>query len=189
MIFGMSIPAYMLPISNLTEYFVAFHNLRNELFYSRPIGLPLYLNQCIKILWEKKSTFKRSVGIYCICLNWKDVASIQKLYQNKMYHSAYIQLLSISKLNSNWADLISVLFLYLFVSFYLSIYFNLSYIFQICSGITRGRVLNGELYARTLQKLIYLHLPTACFIDFSSIYGSVDWKEIFIKQCRQMQIN
>ena len=29
---------------------------------------------------------------------------------------------------------------------------------QICSEITRGRVLNGELYAQRLQKLIYLHL-------------------------------
>ena len=28
------------------------------------------------------------------------------------------------------------------------------YIIQICSGITRGRVLNEELYAQRLQKLI-----------------------------------
>ena len=34
---------------------------------------------------------------------------------------------------------------------------------QICSGITSGRVLNGELYAQRLQKLIYLHLLTGCF--------------------------
>ena len=27
---------------------------------------------------------------------------------------------------------------------------------QICSGITRGRVLHGEFYAQILQKLIYL---------------------------------
>ena len=41
---------------------------------------------------------------------------------------------------------------------------------QICSGITRGRVLNGELYAQRLQKLIYLHLSKDCFHeDFSSI--------------------
>ena len=32
---------------------------------------------------------------------------------------------------------------------------------QICSGITSGRVLNGELYVQRLQKLIYLHLLTA----------------------------
>ena len=31
-------------------------------------------------------------------------------------------------------------------------------IIQICSGITRGRVLNGEIYAQRLQKLIYLHV-------------------------------
>ena len=35
---------------------------------------------------------------------------------------------------------------------------NVLYIIQICSGITRDRVLNGELYAPRLQKLIYLHL-------------------------------
>ena len=29
---------------------------------------------------------------------------------------------------------------------------------QTCSGITSGRVLNGDLYAHRLQKLIYLHL-------------------------------
>ena len=32
------------------------------------------------------------------------------------------------------------------------------YMIQVCSGITGGRVLNGELYAQGLQKLIYLHL-------------------------------
>ena len=30
------------------------------------------------------------------------------------------------------------------------------HVIQICSGITRGRVLNGELCAQRLQKLIYL---------------------------------
>ena len=35
---------------------------------------------------------------------------------------------------------------------------------QIYSGITSGRVLNGELYAQRLQKLIYLHLLTGCFM-------------------------
>ena len=38
---------------------------------------------------------------------------------------------------------------------------------QICSEITRGRVLNGELYAQRLQKLIYLHLSTDCFMQIS----------------------
>ena len=32
----------------------------------------------------------------------------------------------------------------------------LGHLIHICSGITRGRVLNGELYAQRLQKLIYL---------------------------------
>ena len=38
---------------------------------------------------------------------------------------------------------------------------------QICSGITSGRVLNGELCAQRLQKLIYLHLLTGCFMKIS----------------------
>ena len=39
---------------------------------------------------------------------------------------------------------------------------------QICSGITSGRMLNGELYAQRLQKLIsYLHLLTGCFMKNS----------------------
>ena len=37
-------------------------------------------------------------------------------------------------------------------------------IIQLCSGITCGRVLNGELCAQRLQKLIYLHLFTDCFV-------------------------
>ena len=40
-------------------------------------------------------------------------------------------------------------------------------IIQLCSGITRGTVLNGELYAQRLQKLIYLHLFTDCFMKVS----------------------
>ena len=40
-------------------------------------------------------------------------------------------------------------------------------IIQICSGITRGRVLNGELHALRLQKLVYLHLSTDCFMKIS----------------------
>ena len=50
------------------------------------------------------------------------------------------------------------------------VYFNyemVNYICQICSGITRGRLLNGELYAQRLQKLIYLHLSTDCFMTIS----------------------
>ena len=40
----------------------------------------------------------------------------------------------------------------------------------MCSGTTRGRVLNGEFYAQRFQKLIYLHLFTDCFHEeFSSI--------------------
>ena len=38
---------------------------------------------------------------------------------------------------------------------------------EICSGITSGRVLNGELYAQRLQKLTYLYLLTGCFMKIS----------------------
>ena len=49
----------------------------------------------------------------------------------------------------------------------------LIYIIQVRSGITHGRVLNGELYAQKLQNLIYLHLSTDCFMeDFSPIDGT-----------------
>ena len=37
----------------------------------------------------------------------------------------------------------------------------------ICYGITSGRVLNRELYAQKIQKLIYPHLLTSCFKKFS----------------------
>ena len=40
-------------------------------------------------------------------------------------------------------------------------------IIQLCSGITHGRLLNGELYAQRFQKLIYLHLCTDCFMKIS----------------------
>ena len=42
--------------------------------------------------------------------------------------------------------------------FYLFIYlFIYIFIVQLCSGITGGTVLNGELYIDRFQKLIYLH--------------------------------
>ena len=46
------------------------------------------------------------------------------------------------------------------------LHINVSFvcIIQICSGITRGRVLNRELYAQRLQKLMYLHLSTIIII-------------------------
>ena len=45
--------------------------------------------------------------------------------------------------------------------------YNLYSIIQIYSGITCGRVLNGELYAQILQKLIFLDLSICCFMTFS----------------------
>ena len=41
-----------------------------------------------------------------------------------------------------------------------------NHLFQIYCGITHGRVLIGELYARRLQTLIYLHLSTDCFMTY-----------------------
>ena len=38
---------------------------------------------------------------------------------------------------------------------------------QICSGITRGRVLNAELFTQRFKKLIHLHWPTDCFVKIS----------------------
>ena len=71
----------------------------------------------------------------------------------------------------------------------------LDYIIQIYSGITRGRVLNGELYTQRLQKLIYLYLFTDCFMKISlhsseqiseilfiSQICSKDWREMYMKQ-------
>ena len=43
---------------------------------------------------------------------------------------------------------------------------------RMCSGITRGRVLNGELYAQILQKLIYLNLFTGCFMKTKFVLTS-----------------
>ena len=47
---------------------------------------------------------------------------------------------------------------------------------KICSGITRGRVLNGELYVQRLQKLIYLHSSTDCFMKISLQSTSIEEK-------------
>ena len=44
---------------------------------------------------------------------------------------------------------------------------EVEHIIQICSGITRGRVLNGELYAQRLQMLLYMHLSTDSFMTIS----------------------
>ena len=42
-----------------------------------------------------------------------------------------------------------------------------SHIIHIYSGITRGKVLKGQLYTQRLQKLIYLYLSTNCFMKIS----------------------
>ena len=46
---------------------------------------------------------------------------------------------------------------------------------QIYSGITRGRVLNGELYTQRLQKLIYLYLFKAGSWRFPSTLKDLKW--------------
>ena len=40
-------------------------------------------------------------------------------------------------------------------------------IIQMCSVITRGKVLIGELYAQRFETLIYLHLFTDCVMRIS----------------------
>ena len=40
----------------------------------------------------------------------------------------------------------------------------------MCSGIICGRVLEGELYAQRIQKLIYLHLFTDCFNEDTDLH-------------------
>ena len=64
---------------------------------------------------------------------------------------------------------------------------------HICSGITSGRVLNVELYVQKLQKLIYLHLRTGCFMKLMKFSALLLWwlkREIFMKQpvskCRKI---
>ena len=41
------------------------------------------------------------------------------------------------------------------------------HIIQMCSVITHGRLLNGQIYAQRFQKLVYLHLFTDYFMKFS----------------------
>ena len=66
-------------------------------------------------------------------------------------------------------------------------------IIQICSGITSGRVLDGELlYTKILVNLFAFALRLF-HEDFSPINGGcpVDWREIFMKQSqgKYKQIN
>ena len=44
---------------------------------------------------------------------------------------------------------------------------NSANIIQLRSGITCGRMLNGEVYAQKFQMSIYLHLFTDCFMKIS----------------------
>ena len=50
---------------------------------------------------------------------------------------------------------------------FITVFGDSSFIIQIYPGITSGRVLNGELYAQRLQKLMYLYLSTDCFMKIS----------------------
>ena len=54
--------------------------------------------------------------------------------------------------------------------------YTLRHIIQIYFGITRGRVLNGELYTQRLHKLIYLFVYRVFHEDFFPLprtnYGS-----------------
>ena len=68
----------------------------------------------------------------------------------------------------------------------------LRHIIQIYSGITRGRVLNGELYTQRLHKLynlsvfVYRVFHEDFFPPLRTNYRSIicpeEWREIFMKQ-------
>ena len=49
--------------------------------------------------------------------------------------------------------------------YYICMYIYIYYITQIYSGITYGRVLNGELYTCKMYKLINLCWSTGCFMN------------------------
>ena len=71
-------------------------------------------------------------------------------------------------------NLIKVHKVYLWTSYLRNTYWSF-HIIQMCSEITHGRVLNGDLYAQRFQKSTYLHLFTDCKVswrDFSSIVGT-----------------
>ena len=56
------------------------------------------------------------------------------------------------------------------------------------SGITSGRVLNGELLYTKILEVTCLHLPTDCFV--TDAICPVEWGEISTKQsvgkCKQI---
>ena len=60
---------------------------------------------------------------------------------------------------------------------------NLPHIIQICSGITHGRVLNGELYAQRLKDVDLSAFVYRLFHEDSLHSSGPDkWREIFRKQ-------
>ena len=60
-------------------------------------------------------------------------------------------------------------------------YTALVYVIQICYGITRATVLNGELYAQRFQKLIYLHDVAYMYVNIVESHTC----KILIGQIRQ----
>ena len=66
-----------------------------------------------------------------------------------------------------------------------------NHIILICSGITSGRVLDGELlYAKILEVNLFAFAYRMFHEDFSPIEPWLDWREIFMKQsvgkCKQI---
>ena len=58
---------------------------------------------------------------------------------------------------------------------------------QICSGLTRGRMLNGELYAQRLQQV---NLSAVVYIPFHEDVSSIDRRlkrNLHKTVCTQMQ--
>ena len=58
----------------------------------------------------------------------------------------------------------------------------------MCSGITRVSVVNGELYAQRFHKLIYLHLITDCFMNFSPQFLESLQSSVFIPMIEEIPI-
>ena len=61
------------------------------------------------------------------------------------------------------------------------------YISQIYSRTIRGTVLNGELYAQRLQKLIYLELTTEANLS-ENLFRRLE-RNFQETVCKQIQIN
>ena len=69
--------------------------------------------------------------------------------------------------------------------------FKKSYLSNLFWNLVVARVLNGELYAQRLHKLIYLNLFTDCFTNIS-LHSSEpfdEWKDVFRDTFMKQSVN